>query len=81
MNRRFALLILVVACVGLVPFRAPAPLVYTAGEGWSYEPVGGEGKWRRARAKDQMDVAQAAFNNANCLSVRPKSRNRIVNTG
>jgi len=61
MNRRCVFLILVTACVGLVPFRAPAPLVYTAGEGWSYEPVGGEGKWRRTRAKDQMDVAQAAF--------------------
>jgi outer membrane protein assembly factor BamD (BamD/ComL family) len=61
MNRRLAFLFLVAACVALVPFRAPAPLVYTAGEGWTYEPVGGEGKWRRTRAKDQMEVAQAAF--------------------
>jgi len=61
MNRRHALLWLVTACVALMPFRSPAPLVYTPGEGWTYEPVGGEGKWRRTRAKDQMDVAQAAF--------------------
>jgi len=61
MNRRFAVLILAMACVGLWPLRAPAPLVYTAGEGWSYEPVGGEGKWRRTRAKDQLEVAQTAF--------------------
>ncbi|MEK7706765.1 MAG: outer membrane protein assembly factor BamD [Verrucomicrobiota bacterium] len=61
MNRRLAFLFVITACVALVPFRAPAPLVYTPGEGWTYEPVGGEGKWRRTRAKDQMDVAQAAF--------------------
>lgn len=45
----------------LTPVRVPAPLIYTPGEGWTYEPVGGEGKWRRARAKDQLDVARAAF--------------------
>ena len=61
MNRRLVFLFLVAACVALVPFRAPAPLIYTPGEGWTYEPVGGEGKWRRTRAKDQMEVAQAAF--------------------
>ncbi len=61
MNRRLTLILLVTACVTLVPFRSPAPLVYTPGEGWTYEPVGAEGKWRRTRAKDQMEVAQAAF--------------------
>ena len=61
MNRRHALLWLLAAFVVLLPSRSPAPLVYTPGEGWTYEPVGGEGKWRRTRAKDQMDVAQAAF--------------------
>jgi len=43
------------------PFRSPAPFVYTPGEGWTYEPVGGEGKWKQPRAKDQLEVAQAAF--------------------
>jgi len=43
------------------PVAAPAPLIYTPGEGWTYEPVGGEGKWQRARAKDQLEVAQQAF--------------------
>lgn len=61
MNRRFVCLLLVTTCVALVPFRSPAPLVYTPGEGWTYEPVGSEGKWQRLRAKDQLDVAQAAF--------------------
>ena len=43
------------------PFRSPAPFIYTPGEGWTYEPVGGEGKWKQFRAKDQLEVAQAAF--------------------
>jgi outer membrane protein assembly factor BamD len=62
MNRRSVTLWLLIA-LGLVAFpcRSPAPLVYRPGEGWTYEPVGGEGKWRRARAKEQLEVAQAAF--------------------
>lgn len=51
--------LLVAACF-LLPWSVPAPLVYRPGEGWSYEPVGG-GKWERARAKDQLEVAQDAF--------------------
>ncbi|MGA2660988.1 MAG: outer membrane protein assembly factor BamD [Verrucomicrobiota bacterium] len=62
MNRRSVTLWLLIA-LGLVAFpcRSPAPLVYRPGEGWTYEPVGGEGKWRRPRAKEQLEVAQAAF--------------------
>jgi outer membrane protein assembly factor BamD len=41
-------------------FRSPAPLVYRPGIGWIYEPVGGA-NWMRLRAKDQLDVAQEAF--------------------
>lgn len=41
--------------------RAPAPLVYTPGEGWRYEAEGSEGSWTRPRAKDQLEVAQEAF--------------------
>lgn len=41
--------------------RSPAPLIYTPGEGWRYEAVGAEGSWIRGRAKDQLEVAQAAF--------------------
>lgn len=61
MNRRVVLLSLILTGAVLLPFRSPVPLVYTPGEGWIYEPVGGEGKWRRTRAKDQLEVAQAAF--------------------
>src|ERR1044071_9325822 len=61
MNRRFVRLILISTFFVLLPFRSPAPLIYTPGEGWTYEPVGGEGKWQRTRAKDQLIVAQDAF--------------------
>jgi len=61
MNRRFAFLLLAALCITLVPFRSPAPLIYTPGEGWTYEPVGGEGNWQRTRAKDQLIVAQDAY--------------------
>ena len=64
MNRWFVFLILFVVVV-LLPFRSPAPLTYTPGEGWTYEPVGGEGKWQRDRAKDQLIVAQDAFDKKN----------------
>ncbi|HTL57222.1 MAG TPA: outer membrane protein assembly factor BamD [Candidatus Limnocylindrales bacterium] len=61
MKSRSFRLLLILLCLLVFPFRAPAPLIYRPGEGWSYEPVGGEGKWQRARAKEQLDVAQSAF--------------------
>ncbi len=62
MNRGFLRLLLILVCLLAFPFRSPAPLIYRPGEGWTYEPVGGEGKWQRPRAKEQLEVAQAAFN-------------------
>jgi outer membrane protein assembly factor BamD (BamD/ComL family) len=41
--------------------RSPAPLIYTPGEGWRYEQYGTSGSWTRTRAKDQVEVAQQAF--------------------
>ncbi len=53
---------LITVCLLAFPLRSPAPLIYRPGEGWTYEPVGGGGgQWRQERAKDQMEVAQAAF--------------------
>lgn len=65
MNRRLLFGILLVGCVVLLPFRSPAPLVYVPGEGWYYESYGENAKWQRSRAKDQLDVAEAAFTNRN----------------
>jgi len=60
MSRR-SIFCLVIAGAVLLPLRSPAPLVYSPEVGWIYERYGSEGKWRRTRAKDQLDVAQEAF--------------------
>lgn len=62
MTRWIFRLCLALSCLWLLPVNTPAPLIYRAGEGWSYEPIGG-GKWTRTRAKDQLQVAQEAFDN------------------
>jgi|ERR1017187_1985424 outer membrane protein assembly factor BamD (BamD/ComL family) len=62
MNRWYIRIFLVGLAVLLFPFRSPAPLIYRSGEGWSYEsPSGKAADWRKLRAKDQLEVAQAAF--------------------
>ncbi len=61
MNCRLVFLFFFSTFLVLLPFRSPAPLIYTPGEGWVYEPVGGGGKWQRTRAKDQLIVAQEAL--------------------
>jgi outer membrane protein assembly factor BamD len=70
-------LVLATAGLLLVPFHSPAPLIYTPGEGWTYEPVGGEGKWQRARAKDQLIVAQDAYDKKD-YSTALKAARRVV---
>ena len=77
MNRRLLCLFLVAGCVVLFPFRAPAPLIYTPGEGWRYEPVGEGGNWQRNRAKDQLIVAQDAFDKKD-YSLALKAARRVV---
>jgi outer membrane protein assembly factor BamD len=64
MHRRFVLWGLFVALTAWLPFSAPAPLTFVPGEGWYYEPYGQNAKWQRTRAKDQLDVAEQAFTNA-----------------
>ena len=75
--KRWPLLpVLVGFCLLALPFL-PRPLIFRPGEGWSYEPVGGEGKWRRDRAQDQLEVAQAAFDQGN-YRVATKAARRVV---
>ena len=76
MNRRFLCVLLLFCGVMLVPFRSPAPLIYTPGEGWTYEAVG-EGKWQRTRAKDQLIVAQDAFDRKD-YGLALKAARRVV---
>jgi outer membrane protein assembly factor BamD (BamD/ComL family) len=61
MFRRLTLVGLVTLTLLASVVRCPAPLVFTPGEGWRYEKVGSEGSWVRNRAKDQLEVAQQAF--------------------
>jgi outer membrane protein assembly factor BamD len=63
MKLRFAIWILLFVVVALLPFRAPAPLMYIPGEGWYYENYGENGKWQRPRAKEQLEVAEQSFTN------------------
>ncbi len=77
MNRRLVLLIAVAMLVALFPFRSPAPLIYTPGEGWTYETYGTTSKWMRPRAKDQLDVAEQAFK-AQDFSLALRAADRVV---
>jgi outer membrane protein assembly factor BamD (BamD/ComL family) len=77
MSFRSVRLLLVVACLLAFPTRSPAPLVYRPGEGWTYEPVGGEAKWQRANAKQQLDVAQALFDRK-AYAMALKAARRVV---
>src|SRR5665213_203835 len=61
MNRLSLRLILFLLALVLFPSRSPAPLIYTPGEGWTYETPGTKGTWQKLRAKDQLAVAQQAF--------------------
>ena len=61
MTRSSVSFVLVLLLLVALPYRAPAPLIYRPGEGWSYEMPGTKGDWRKLRAKDQLDVAQQAF--------------------
>jgi outer membrane protein assembly factor BamD (BamD/ComL family) len=61
------------------PFESPAPLVYRPGEGWIYEQPGGEGRWTRTRASEQLDVAREAFE-AERYGLAIKAARRTVRT-
>ncbi|MDB6025954.1 MAG: repeat containing protein, partial [Verrucomicrobiales bacterium] len=70
-------LALLVFCLVAFPHRSPAPLIFRPGEGWNYERPGTEGKWSRTRAKDQLEVAQAAFDKKD-YSLALKAARRTV---
>lgn len=77
MMRWFVRGALLALCLGFLPVKTPAPLVYRPGEGWSWEPVGGSGKWTRQRAKDQLDVAQEEFNRKNFRVAKLAARRTV----
>jgi outer membrane protein assembly factor BamD len=61
----------------LFAVNTPAPLVYRPGEGWTYEPAGGGGSWTRTRAKEQLGVAQQAFDKQD-YKLATKAARRVV---
>ena len=77
MHCRSVRVVLIAVCLLAFPFRSPAPLIYRPGEGWTYEPVGGEGRWQQPRAKDQLEVAQAAFDKK-AYSLALKAARRVL---
>ena len=77
MTRCFVCLCCIVVGVLAFPYRSPAPLIYRPGEGWTYEKPGETGSWQKTRAKDQLEVAQKAFDIGN-YKLALKSANRTV---
>lgn len=71
--------LLLVALIWLgLPLRSPAPLIFTPGEGWRYEQVGASRKWEKARAKDQLEVAEKALEEGDHNLVIKASK-RVIN--
>ncbi|MFZ9853916.1 MAG: outer membrane protein assembly factor BamD [Limisphaerales bacterium] len=78
MQRRSPVRALLIACLLSLPFTCPAPIIFRPGEGWTYEPVGGGGAgWQRKRAKDQLQVAQQAFDRGS-YRIATKAANRVT---
>lgn len=76
MNRRLIRVCLILFGVVLLQWETPAPLIYRPGEGWTYEPVGG-GSWVRTKAKEQLEVAQAAFDGKDYKLARKASQRTV----
>ena len=78
MKRWIIRLFLVALAVFAFPFRSPAPLIFRPGEGWTYEsPAGKAADWRKLRAKDQLEVAQQAFDKKD-YKLAAKAAQRVV---
>lgn len=77
MSRWSIRILLFLFCLLAFPYPSPAPLIYRPGEGWTYEPVGQQGKWLRNRATNQLEVAQQAFDKKD-YSVALKAAQRVV---
>jgi outer membrane protein assembly factor BamD len=77
MNHRLALGLIAILALMAFPERSPAPLIYRPDEGWVYEKPGADMSWQRARAKDQLLVAQQAFDRKD-ISLASKAAKRVV---
>lgn len=67
---------LVLIGILVLPRNTPAPLIYRAGEGWYYEPVGG-GNWVKQLPKEQLATADEAFEKRD-FEIALRSARRVV---
>ncbi len=70
-------LIALLFCLLAFAYRSPAPFIYTPGEGIHYEKPGETAEWHRARAEDQLKVAQEAFDKGD-IGLAEKAANRTL---
>ncbi|MDC0325201.1 tetratricopeptide repeat protein [bacterium] len=77
MNKRWIIVCLTVFLTVGVTYRCPAPLIFTPGEGWSYETPGSAGEWLRDRAEDQYNAAQE-FYDKNDYKTSLKAAKRVI---
>ena len=75
--RKLLVIPLVIVALLFSSSECPAPFIYTPGEGWSYETPGQAGSWQRDTAKEQIDVAQAAYDEGN-YRVAVKAAGRVI---
>src|SRR5262245_36282194 len=78
MNRWSVRIFSILFALLVFPSVSPAPLIYRPGEGWVYERPGKSGaSWTRNRAKDQLEVAQKAFDEKD-TDLALKASRRVV---
>lgn len=75
--RKVLLIPLVILVLLFSSNECPAPFVYTPGEGWSYETPGQAGNWQRDTAREQIDVAKAAYDEED-YKVAVKAAGRVI---
>src|ERR1043165_5518214 len=79
MIRRLLRLLCVAVCLLAFAYKSPAPLIYKPGEGWTYEKPGEKGSWQKTRAKDQLEVAQQAFDKGNYTLAEKAAKRTVSN--
>ena len=75
--RKLLLIPLVILALLFSTSDCPAPFIYTPGEGWSYETAGQAGNWQRDTAREQLQVAQEAYE-AEDYRVTIKAAGRVI---
>ena len=75
--RKLFLIPLVLIVLLFSSSECPAPFIYTPGEGWSYETPGQAGAWQRDTAREQLEVAKTAYDEAD-YKIAVKAAGRVI---